>query len=198
VNENSASNRTYRPHSRGKKNQKKLQKPEGKHNPSREGKRREREVGRTNPRKYTYRAEKKTERTPTNLALLWHRIPSRPFMCVPGVAKKQLQLAEKKKTCVKERERESKQEPSREDKTPKKKASKIRSPNCKTLYCEFPCTELCPLKKHTHTHTKKDFFLQPNYAKKKREKRKLKKKKKKKKRSRRRRLVEFAVSHKWR
>jgi hypothetical protein len=98
VNENSASNRTYRPHSRGKKNQKKLQKPEGKHNPSREGKRREREVGRTNPRKYTYRAEKKTERTPTNLALLWHRIPSRPFMCVPGVAKKQLQLAEKKKT----------------------------------------------------------------------------------------------------
>ncbi len=78
-------------------------------------------MGRRNPRKYTYRAEKKTEITRTNLALLWHRIPSRPFMCVPGVANKQLQLAEKKKPCVKERERESKQESSWEDKIPKKK-----------------------------------------------------------------------------
>jgi len=132
---------------------------------------REREVGRRNPRKYTYRAEKKTERTPTNLAILWHQILSRPFMCVPGVAKKQLQLAEKKTPCVKERERESKQEPSREDKTPKKKASKIRSPNSKTLHREFPCTELCPQKEHTHTQ-RRIFLSSTELCKKKKRKKK--------------------------
>jgi hypothetical protein len=94
---------------------------------------------------------------------------------------------EKKPLC--ERERESKQEPSREDKIPKKKASKIRSPNSKTLHREFPCTELCPQKKHTHKHKEGFFFLLPNYARKKRKQ----KKKKKKKQSRRRRVVEFAV-----
>jgi hypothetical protein len=146
---------------------------------------REREVGRRNPRKYTYRAEKKTERTPTNLAILWHQIPSRPFMCVPGVAKKQLQLAEKKTPCVKERERErgSKNHPGK-TKHQRKKLQKLDHLIPKPYTVNFLVPNYAPKRNtHTHTHTHKEgfFFLPPNYARKKREKRKQKKKKKKKK-----------------
>jgi hypothetical protein len=39
------------------------------------------------------------------------------------------------------------------------------------LYCEFPCTELCPLKKHTHTH-KEGFFPSTELCKEKKRKKK--------------------------
>jgi hypothetical protein len=102
---------------------------------------REKWGGRTPESTHTGQRKRQREPQPT-LRFFGTEFPQGLSCVYLGWQKSSCSWQRKKNLC--ERERESKQEPSREDKIPKKKDSKIRSPNSKTLYCEFPCTELCP------------------------------------------------------